>query len=209
MADQLDRVLEEARALGFLGPGEILTHRQHAEGFLVLLDVDEGATVVDLGSGGGVPGLVLACALPRSRWVLLDVGLRRTTFLREAVERLGLTDRVTVHVGRAEEAGREPSRRQAADAVVARSFASPPVTAECAAPLLRPGGTLVVSEPPGGADRWPAEPLAELGLVVEAHAAGPPALVRLRQQSVAPDRFPRRVGVPAKRPLWEPPDRST
>jgi 16S rRNA (guanine527-N7)-methyltransferase len=202
VADLLDAVLEDARSYGFLGPGEAAAHRRHAEGFLALLEGEDLAAAVDLGSGGGVPGLVLALALPGTRWCLLDAMAKRTAFLRGAVDRLGVADRVEVRTTRAEEAGRDAELRQAADAVVARGFASPAVTAECAAPLLRPGGVLVVSEPPGGADRWPAGPLGELGLSVDRRSSGPPALVGLRRVGPLPDRYPRRVGVPAKRPLW-------
>jgi 16S rRNA (guanine527-N7)-methyltransferase len=202
VADELDRVLDDARSLGFLGPGVAADHRRHAEGFLGLLDGLAVTDAVDLGSGGGVPGLVLAAALPRSRWTLLDAMRKRTAFLAVAVERLGLQDRVTVRTGRAEELARDPALRGRADAVVARGFAPPAVTAECGAPLLRHGGVLVVSEPPGGADRWPPAPLIDLGLVLDRQEAGPPALVRLRLVEAVPDRFPRRTGVPAKRPLW-------
>lgn len=201
MADLLAAVLEDARTLGFLGPGDAAAHRRHAEGFLTLLEGEDVATAVDLGSGGGVPGLVLALALPQTTWTLLDAMAKRTAFLEDAVHRLGLSDRVQVRTARAEEAGRGAARG-AADAVVARGFASPPVTAECAAPLLRVRGVLVVSEPPGGADRWPAAPLAELGLTVDRRRTEPPALIRLRQVAAVADRYPRRVGVPGKRPLW-------
>lgn len=202
MADLLDSILEDARTYGFLGPGEAAAHRRHAEGFLALLEGQDVASAVDLGSGGGVPGLVLAVALPGSRWLLLDAMAKRTAFLTEAVARLGVADRVVVRTERAETSGRDPELRGAHDAVVARGFASPAVSAECAAPLLRTGGVLVVSEPPGGADRWPAGPLLELGLREDRRVVGPPALVRFRQEAPVPERFPRRVGVPAKRPLW-------
>ena len=202
MADLLDSILEDARTYGFLGPGEAAAHRRHAEGFLALLEGEDVASAVDLGSGGGVPGLVLALALPTSRWVLLDAMAKRTAFLVDAVVRLGLGDRVAVRTERAETSGRDPELRGRHDAVVARGFAGPAVTAECAAPLLRPGGVLLVSEPPGGADRWPAGPLSEVGLAEDRRTDGPPALVRLRRVSSVPERYPRRVGVPGKRPLW-------
>jgi len=117
-----------------------------------------------------------------------------------------MTDRVRVVEGRAEALGRG-DLRGAADAVAARSFGPPATTAECAAPLLRPGGRLVVSEPPGAVDRWPAEPLRELGLVPLAPPAplvpsGQASVRVLRQDAPCPARFPRRDGVPAKRPLF-------
>jgi 16S rRNA (guanine527-N7)-methyltransferase len=198
--DGLDAVLTRARELGFLGPGPIDGQRAHAEAFLGAL---EGAPscAFDLGSGGGVPGLVLALALPDTRWVLVDAMTKRTTFLAEAVAELGLADRVEVLTARAEEL--VPAHRAVADLVVARGFGPPAVLAECAAPLLAVGGQLVVSEPPGGApSRWDAAALAVLGLAVEAVLPGPPAFVRLRQTERCPARYPRRSGVPRKRPLW-------
>lgn len=203
MGDALDQVLARSRELGFLGPGPIAEQRAHATAFLGVIDVSTVSTALDLGSGGGVPGLVLAAALPRVRWILLDGMVRRTTFLREAVDELGLGDRVEVRTARAEEAGRRPELRGQLDLVVARSFGGPAVTAECAAGLLRVGGQLVVSEPPGSAgERWAEDGLQQLGLRLVAVEAGPPTFARLVQQMPAPERVPRRVGVPSKRPLW-------
>jgi len=161
--------------------------------------------VVDLGSGGGVPGLVLALTHPEAAFVLLDAGQRRCRFLREAVTALGLEGRVTVVEGRAESAGRRADLRERGDAVVARSFGPPAVTAECAVGLLRVGGVLVVSEPPGeqaAADRWPAEGVEALGFSgAEACGTAEGSFVRLTKLRTD-ERWPRRVGIPAKRPLW-------
>ena len=203
MADALDAVLTRSRALGFLGPGPVQEQRAHAEAFLGAIDAAEVRTAVDLGSGGGIPGLVLAAALPHVHWILLDGMVRRTTFLEEAVAALGVGDRVEVQTLRAEEAARRPAWRGRLDLVVARSFAAPAVTAECAAGFLRVGGQLVVSEPPGSpGTRWSSAGLSELGLTLAALVPGPPTFAKLRLASPAPERFPRRVGVPAKRPLW-------
>lgn len=106
-------------------------------------------------------------------------------------------------MARAEVAGRDPARRAGADLVVARAFGPPAVVAECAAPLLRPGGALVVAEPPGGApERWSVEGLALLGLAEVDRTSEPVALVRLAQVAACPDRYPRRIGIPLKRPLF-------
>lgn len=111
---------------------------------------------------------------------------------------------------RAEEAGRDPELRATFDLVTARGFGPPAVVAECAAPFLRPGGLLVVSEPPAGeAARWPAAGLAPLGL----EPVGPPLTLEvgsgqtgtyqvLHQRIACPERWPRRTGIPAKRPLF-------
>lgn len=161
--------------------------------------------VLDLGSGGGVPGLVLAGDHPAWRVVLLDSTERRCRFLRQATADLGFDDRVEVVEERAESAARHPDQRGAFDLVVARSFGSPAVTAECAVGFLRLGGHLVVSEPPEvpvPSSRWPAKALADLGLgPAQACSAGGFRFARLEKERTD-DRWPRRVGIPAKRPRF-------
>lgn len=195
-------VLDEAQTLGFIGPGQILDHIAHSEAFVILAPYPP-ARAVDLGSGGGLPGLVLASAWPQSRWLLLDAGRRRTEFLRRAVDTLHLAPRVEVRCQRAEEAGRDPVLRGHADLVVARSFGPPAVVAECAAPLLHPGGHVIVAEPPGGdQSRWPPAGLALVGLQLDGATTQPWAMQRLTQTMACPDRYPRRTGIPEKRPLF-------
>jgi 16S rRNA (guanine527-N7)-methyltransferase len=136
---------------------------------------------------------------------LIDAAERRCAFLSESVDACGVGDRVAVIRGRAEELGHEETLRGSFDLVVARSFGAPPVLAECAAPLLKVGGWLIVSEPPSleaTLRRWPTEGLALLGM-------GPVQPMELEHhfvavQKIAPtdDRYPRRVGIPAKRPLF-------
>jgi 16S rRNA (guanine527-N7)-methyltransferase len=151
----------------------------------------------------------MAAGWPACTVVLLDAGARRTEFLRQAVTTCGLAERVSVVHQRAEEAGREPSYREAFDGVVARSFGSPAVVAECAAPLLRPGGWLMVSEPPESsagegtdAQRWPSEPLLRLGMEPGAFVREEFGFQILWQRAPCPDRYPRRNGVPSKQPLF-------
>jgi 16S rRNA (guanine527-N7)-methyltransferase len=163
--------------------------------------------VVDLGSGAGLPGLVLALRWTSATMVLVDAHRRRGRFLLHAVDELGLAGRVVVAVERAEVLGRTPARRGAFDVATARGFGRPAVVAECAAPLLGVGGVLVVSEPPPDRGsqtvRWPGDGLALLGM-------GPPRpigaagyrFVGVTQQTPCPPRYPRRVGVPAKRLLF-------
>jgi 16S rRNA (guanine527-N7)-methyltransferase len=199
-------VLERSRALGFLGPGPVAAHVEHSLAIADLIG-DPPSSFLDLGSGGGVPGLVLALRWERASGVLLDAMERRTTFLREAVADLGLEHRVSVVEGRAEMLAREPSLRGAFPLVVARGFAPPPVVAECAAGFLEPGGYLVVTEPPDegedASSRWSAEALAQLGMVFEGVQRSPgTGIASLLMVDSADERWPRRVGIPAKRPLW-------
>jgi 16S rRNA (guanine527-N7)-methyltransferase len=201
-------VLEEARRLGFLGPGSVDGHLSHAEGFAAAVDGDVGEEApnrfLDLGAGGGVPGLVLALRWRASRGELLDASTRRTAFLDAAVVRLGLADRVRVLQARAEVAAHEPGLRSAFDLVTARGFGPPAVTAECAVGFLRPGARLAVSEPPESrGDRWPADGLARLGLgPAEVRHIGAATVAVMRLGESPDPRWPRRTGIPTKRPLW-------
>ena len=208
-------MLEEARELGFLGPGPVETHLDHADGFAEVLrglaaGVGSGtgtswpARAADLGSGAGLPGLPLALWFPESSWVLVESSVRRAAFLRRAVRRLAVEDRVEVAEERAEVVGRSPGWRGRFDLIVARSFGPPAVVAECGAPLLAVGGLAVVSEPPGGMpSRWPVSGLNTFGMAPEATVSAEGwAYQVVRQRRHCPERYPRRVGVPAKRPLF-------
>ena len=176
----------------------MIEHVEHARRLVPSLP--ETGIGVDLGSGGGVPGLILAADRPGMSWVFVESNLRRTSWLQEALEWVGLGN-VTIRNERAEDTGRSELRGRAA-VVTARSFAAPAITAECAAPLLAPGGALWVSEPPvPPSDRWPATGLGELGLRAEPDS-GAQSWASFVAERPCPDRYPRRVGIPAKRPLF-------
>ncbi len=199
----LRAVLTESRRLGFLGPGPIDEHIDHARGFAqVIGDVGE---VLDLGSGGGLPGLVLLQGLSSTRFVLLDAASRRCDFLSWAVGELGAGERVEVVCGRAEELARDPALRGRFPVVVARSFGAPAVTAECAVGFLSgPGARVLVSEPPAAdVTRWPDGGLAGLGLRPLERVATDGATIQILEMVEELDpTLPRRVGVPAKRPRF-------
>ncbi len=198
----LQDVLERAHRLGFLGPGPIDPHVDHARAFARAVPVAP-EQAADLGSGGGVPALVLVEAWPQSRWWLVESRERRAAFLHEAVAAMGATGRIEVLHRRAEDVGRDPERRERCALVTARSFGPPPVTAECAAALLAPDGLLVVSEPPDArANRWPRGPLRQLGLVPARTLEGPPRLQVLRRDGACPPGYPRASGRAKRRPLW-------
>ena len=180
-------VLARSQAAGFLGPGPVEGQLQHAQGFTRLArrlsadprahaaPVAPGPRILDLGSGGGLPGLVTAQEWPEASLVLLDANERRTGFLAMAARDLGLSARVSVICARAETAGRDAELRGAFDGVVARSFGPPGTLSECAAPFLRVGGWLVVSEPPatpGTSDPGDPTPAVPQDLATTADAAG-------------------------------------
>lgn len=175
----------------------------HARAYLPALPpLGRGGTVVDLGTGGGVPGLALACWRNDLSWVLVDAMVRRAAFVTDAVAELGLV--AAVLETRAETMAGDPRWSHTVDLVVARSLAAPAVAAEYAAPLLKVGGKAVIAEPPGGdSSRWPLDGLAALGMQRGPVLFSPTATLQvLHQVSDCPGRFPRRVGVAAKKPLF-------
>ena len=194
-------VLEDARRLGFLGPDPVGRHIDHATAWASALDP---SPFLDLGSGAGVPGLVFAMLWPDMTAALLDGQIKRTAWLRTAVARLGVHDRVSVLEGRAEDLGHDPELRESFPLVTARSFAGPAPTAECASGLLALGGMLTVSEPPARPpNRWSNEGLERLGLrmdreVVHDHGS----FVILLKGSTLSEDFPRRRNLPVRSPLW-------
>lgn len=156
-------VLEQSQQLGFLGARPIDEVIEHARAFVrAVRGIDDGARVIDIGSGGGVPGLVLAHDLPALHLELIDRRAKRTDFLERVVRRLGWNDRVAVTCADVDDVGR--MRPGATDIVVARGFGPPDVTISVASRLVRAGGHVIISEPPEG-DRWDPRRLDELGVV--------------------------------------------
>ncbi len=201
--DILLDVWRRGQKLSAVGPGPVEQHLDH--GLALAAQLDEPAVAVDLGSGAGIPGLILAGVWPRSRWLLLDASARRSELLRDAVSRLRWSGRVEIRHGRAEDAARDVTWRGHADLVTARSFGPPAVAAECGAGFLAPTGVLVVTEPPAdvAGDRWPASGLATLGLRTRPSPITDQVRVqRLELIDSVPDSVPRRVGMPAKRPRF-------
>ena len=146
--------LRSSQRLGMLGDRPVDEVVDHAGAVVDALAVVTG-TVIDLGAGGGVPGLVIAVARPDLRLVLVDRRTSRTDHLHRLVARLGLVGRVDVLAAEASALGE--TWNATAGAVVARGFGPPAVVVPVAVPLLVDGGLLVVSEPPhgDGVDRWP------------------------------------------------------
>ena len=224
MTTPVEEILDAAVAEGFLTPLAAAEGPAHSAGFLrfgglgdpgvapgpdvasgIPVDLDAETIAVDLGTGGGVPGLVLAI-LTSNRWVLVDRGDRRCTFLRWAVRELGIADRVEVHAMDAVSVARGDLRGRAG-LVTARSFAAPGPTAECAAPLLALDGVLVVSEPPGGDggswNRWDPEALDQLGMVdLGGWRHGGAGYRAMRSTGTCPSRFPRRFKRQLAGPLF-------
>ena len=168
-----------------------------------------GGSVLDVGSGAGFPGLPLKIAFPCLRLTLLDATAKKTAFLSHLAQELGLED-VEVLTGRAETLAHDPALRESFDVVVSRAVAKLPVLAELTLGFCRIGGVVVAQKSAGVADevREALVAVAELGgrlgevrPVTMDMADGDGALVVLEKASPTPKTYPRRPGIPAKRPL--------
>lgn len=147
---------------GAIGEASLVAAIAHADQFVAALPTP-CAQLADLGSGGGLPGLVIAMRRPDTEVVLVERRATRADMLMRAVRALGVSERVEVLAADVAMLGRRSPG--SFDAVTARSFAAPPITAKWAGVLLRRGGVLVVSEPPtDDPARWTPELLAQHGL---------------------------------------------
>jgi 16S rRNA (guanine527-N7)-methyltransferase len=166
--------------------------RVHVDESLAALDVMgrfEGP-IVDVGSGGGAPGIPLAAVLPDREVTLLEANGRKCAFLREVAREF---PNVTVVQGRAEE-----QKTDRFGVAVAKALAPPPVAAEWCLPLVAPGGAAVLYV-------GPSVDAAAVSLVSERLGGAPaeetPGLLVLLKLEPTPPGFPRRPGVAKKRPL--------
>lgn len=205
-SEWLSRALEESRARGFLGPQPIEPQIAHALGFAECWDAIHPTpplALLDLGSGGGLPGLVLL-----QRWqcrtVLLDSMVKRSGFLREVLAWTDAPAGGEVITARAEEAARWPEFDGQFDLVTARSFGSPAVTAECATRFLKLGGALIASEPPteSAEERWRPTGLVRLGLIDQGRVRHGAAFEVLAKSAQTSPEYPRSSGTPKKHPLF-------
>jgi 16S rRNA (guanine527-N7)-methyltransferase len=162
---------------------------------LPAVDAAPPGLLADVGSGGGLPGLVLAVVRPAREVHLIEATARKAAFIAEAAATMGVT--VRVHAARSEEVGRS-ELRDACACVVARALAPPPVAVELCLPLCMPGGRLVLwsREPPG-------EELAFAAAALSGEVLAPecPGVLVIAKRAPTPERFPRRPGMAAKRPL--------
>src|SRR5438445_1230128 len=177
------------------------------EDCLVLLDyLGNARRLVDVGSGGGLPGLPLKIARPDLEVALVEADGDKAAFLVQACARLHLQG-VEVVNHRAEEAGHDPRLREAFDLAVARALAPMPVLAELCLPFVRVGGRLL-------AQKTEAEDVAAARRAIEVLGGGPARVVRapstarksgtiviVEKVSPTPEAYPRRAGLPARKPL--------
>lgn len=163
---------------------------------------------IDLGSGGGYPGLPIAAALPAARALLLEPIGKKARFLSTAVDAVGLTDTVEAAAVRVEALAADRRHRGRWPAVTARAVAALPELIELALPLLEPGGLLVAWKRGDLSREWPGagRALAALGgTALETHAVAVPGLVDhclvlATAGGPAPATYPRDPGLRRRRP---------
>lgn len=163
--------------------------------------------VIDIGTGGGIPGLVLAIARPDLRFTLADSAQKKTRWVQEVVDELGL-ENVEVVTGRLEALGRDSELRGAFAAVTAKALASLNVLVEFALPLLKLEGRLIALKGPALEDELAgaSKALALLGGQVHrcyGYSIGEKEyrICEILKLGPTPDKYPRRDGVPQKKPL--------
>lgn len=164
---------------------------------------------VDVGSGAGFPGLPLKIMLPEAKMTLVEATGKKVVFLRHIVRVLQLENVEVIHA-RAEDVGHMPEHRERYDLVVARAVASLCVLAEYCLPLCRVGGSVVVQKGEDAEEEaGTAEPafrtlggtLRDIKPVVLPGLPAGRCLVVVSKVGKVPDAYPRRPGVPSKRPL--------
>lgn len=210
-ADELNKWSKELNLTRITEPEEVqVKHFLDSLTCLLGLGGDlEGKRLIDIGSGAGFPGLVLKVYEPTLKVTLLEARGKRTDFLRHVVDLLELGG-VEVIQARAEELGQSPQYRERYDFAVARAVAPMPTLVEYGLPLVRITGRLVAMK---GPKAWAemdeaAEAIERLGgrtrelksltlpLVYEKRI-----LVVIEKAWPTPDRYPRRAGLPARRPI--------
>ena len=185
---------------------------------LAALPADQGLRAIDVGTGGGLPGLAMRLARPDLRLTLLDSVRKKTTFLEHLIGELGLAAAPTADGGppvevlttRAEDLGRQRATRESWDVALARAVGLLPVLVELCLPLVRPGGIVIAWKKRDiagelqaagraisilGGRRLPLMPVDLAGLPLDRQ------LVRIAKEKATPPRYPRLPGTPSREPL--------
>jgi len=206
----LEQAWGPARASGALGGASIDDLCAHTAGYVSAVcarfgpDVQDLALkVVDVGTGAGVPGVLLALTLPGCEFVLMDAQERRCDLARHAVAQLGLTGRVVVEHCRADEVGQLSSHRGRFDVAVARLLGPPAESVELLAPLVADGGLVVLSAGVESLGDWGSYAVARAACAVRiAEPFRQNGFVSLDRVGQLDASLPRRTSVRRRSPLF-------
>lgn len=173
------------------------------------LELNPKLRIMDVGTGAGFPGVPIKIAFPSIRLALLESNNKKTSFLRHLMRKLGL-EGVEILWGRAEHIAHRKEHREQYDVVVARAVAEMPILAEYTLPFCKVGGLVIAYKGPKAPQELEAarEALSILGgKYVRMAPAEVPGLhetrilVVIAKEHPTPEKYPRRPGIPAKRPL--------
>lgn len=176
---------------------------------LKALNFTEPNSLMDIGTGAGFPGVPLKILCPELRVTLVESLDKRVSFLKQIIERLQLEQIAAIHA-RAEEVGRDDAFREKVDRVTARAVANLSVLAEYCLPVLRPGGYFLAMKGPrmeeeiGGAKKaihllgGEIKNFVKLKLPFTGDERN---IIVIKKNASTPEKYPRRAGIPQKRPL--------
>ena len=207
--ERLILVLKQVRLTGESSAEELFNKQIYDSLYpLKIITFKKGGRILDLGSGGGLPGIPLSIALPENEIVLLDSSKKKTTYIEETVKRLALKNVKAVN-GRAEEYGHLKGHRGSYDYVVSKAVAEMDVLAEYTLPFLKiQGDTILYKGPRGEKELIAAAEAIKIcgGKYQQKHHYRLPggeerALYIIRKTDITPEKYPRRIGVPKKNPI--------
>ena len=174
-----------------------------------IIDMSSIDSVIDVGTGAGFPGIPLKLVYPHIKLTLLDSLDKRIRFLEEVIDELSLDNVLTVH-GRAEDFGRDPLYREKYDLCVSRAVASLPVLSELCIPFVRTGGSFIAYKSEKAMEELDDSNKAismlggMIGSTERFSLTGNDynrTLIKIDKVEHTSDKYPRRAGVPAKKPI--------
>ncbi|MFC1961212.1 16S rRNA (guanine(527)-N(7))-methyltransferase RsmG [Chloroflexota bacterium] len=210
MAAQLVEWNQHVNLTAITAPDQIeIRHYLDSLSVLRAVRPSKGCRVIDVGTGAGFPGLPLKIVRPKINLTCLEATGKKVEYIQHVVNRIGLSGVSVLH-GRAEEVGQQPAHREQYDVALARAVARLPVLAEYMLPLLKVGGKMIALKGESAAQEIGTAENAlqllggemrqlipiELPEVAETHY-----LVLLEKVAASPTRYPRRPGVPGRKPL--------
>ena len=199
---------EKINLTAIKNPGEfVIKHFFDSFPAAMLPEFRNAETIIDVGTGGGFPGVPLAALCPEKKFVLADSLAKRLRVIDAVAIESGITNITTVH-GRAEDLGRNPDYRETFDVCVSRAVASLPVLLEYCLPFVKVGGTFIAYKGPEAEEEIKISSVAlkKLGgkidrVVDESDGTYSHNLIVITKSSSTPKSYPRKAGTPSKTPL--------